>query len=585
MDMGSLEETGRDEHHKNIAHELGERIKELTVLHSTASIFQKHEDVAKLLMEIVSILPMAWQYPEVTAARITYDEASYESQYFAHTAWRQSAGFATADGKKGIIEIFYLEEKPPESEGPFLAEERNLINSLAEMIRIYLDRKHANDALLESEERFRETFERAAVGIMHVDIDGTILRANSKYCDILGYAGGELIGRRFRDITCHVDVDRDLEYMGKLVAGRIHTFSFEIRFIRKNARALWANQTVSLVRGPRGEPKYFIFVVEDISDRKQVEADKKKILHDLGERVKELTAMYGAMEILQQQKTVPELLQDVVVILPDAWQYPEISAARITFGGTEYSTANFRETDWSQIAAFSTYDAMDGFVEVVYLDERPDEAEGPFLEEERDLIDSIAELLRSFLNRKTAEKALVESEKLYKTLAEAAHDMIYMIDGSGRFIFFNDFAGEVMGDDPEELIGKTGSDVYPPEVAERHELHERHVWESAEPVYFEEYTPFPHKSLWTGTWLVPVENENGEIASLMGIVRDIDSRKKAEEAMLRCERDLARSGRIGASIGYLEQAYRAQDAKKEKELISRAIEELERLLRRPDRDE
>lgn len=525
----------------SLLHRLGERVKELTALHTTAKIFQKQSTVPELLQEVVSILPAAWQYPCLTAARITFHGIEYKTQNFAVTPWRQSADFTTTDSKPGTIEVYYLDEMPQEAEGPFLAEERNLINSLAEMLKTYLDRKLAEDALQESEERFRATFEQAPVGITHVGLDGRFLRANRKFCDIIGYSFEELVGRKFQDITCIYDIESEAEYKDKLMMGRVHTYTIEKRDIRRDGTPVWVSQTVSLVRGPSGGPKYFIFVMDDIGDRKRAEAERKKLLHDFNERVKELTSMYRTMEIVQQQKTAPELLQEIVGVLPDAWQYPEITGTRIVFEGQEYKTPNFVETEWSQSAPFHTYDALEGFIEVVYLEERPEEAEGPFLAEERNLIDSLANLLRSFLNHKMAEEALRESEKLYRTLAEAAHDMVYIIDDRERIVYFNNYAAEILGENPHEHVGKKARDLYLPGEAERHESNERQVWATGEPVYFEEYTRFPSRSLWTATWLVPIKGENGETTSLMGIVRDVDARKRAEEAVLNAEKELART--------------------------------------------
>ena len=332
---------GADEGRERLLHQLGERVKELTALHSTASIFQQPKPIADLLQEIASILPPAWQYPEITTARITYDGQEYRTRGFRESPWRQVAGFVTSDGKTGSIDVFYVEEKPPEAEGPFLAEERNLINSLAEMLHIYLDRKLASDGLLESEERFRITFEQAAVGIIHVAPDGRILRANRKFCDIIGYSYDEIIERTLQDITCIHDVPSEAENRDKLMASRIHAYAIEKRNIRKDGKPVWVNETVSLVRLPSGEPGYFIIVLEDITDRKQSESERRRLVHDMQERVKELTAMYRTMEILQQRKPVPELLQEVVAILPDAWQYPEITAARIRFDDRDYVTPNY----------------------------------------------------------------------------------------------------------------------------------------------------------------------------------------------------------------------------------------------------
>jgi PAS domain S-box-containing protein len=555
-----------DEGRERLLHRLGERVKELTALHSTASIFQQPKPVEELLQEITSILPPAWQYPEVTTARITYDGREYRTRGFRESPWRQGAGFATADGKTGSIDVFYVEAKPPEAEGPFLAEERNLINSLAEMLRIYLDRKLASDALLESEERFRITFEQAAVGIIHVAPDGRILRANRKFCDIIGYSYGEISERTLQDITCIHDVPSEAENRDKLMASRIHAYSIEKRNIRKDGKPVWVNETVSLVHLPSGEPGYFIIVLEDITDRKQSESERRRLVHDLQERVKELTAMYQAMEILQQPKPVPDLLQEVVSILPAAWQYPEITAARIRFDDRDFTTPDFAASEWRQKARFTTYDAFDGFIEVAYLEERPEEDEGPFLAEERNLLESLARALKGFLNRRKAESALVASESLYHTLADAAHDMVYMKDGDGRFTYFNRYAEDILGEDPDDLIGKRNADIYTPGVAARHDAHEEKAGKLGSPVYFEELTRFPHRCLWTANWLVPVKGDDGQTTSMMCVVRDIDGRKHAEQTLLKAEEGLEELSQL---------ALNARGARDE---IERAISLIERMM-------
>jgi PAS domain S-box-containing protein len=125
--------------------------------------------------------------------------------------------------------------------------------------------------LEESEERFRATFEQAAVGIAHVGLDGRWLRVNRKLCDVVGYAPDELMGLTFQDITHPDDLQADLAQVRRLLAGEIGTYSMEKRYARKDRSLAWANLTVSLVRTPAGQPKYFISVVEDITEKKQVQ--------------------------------------------------------------------------------------------------------------------------------------------------------------------------------------------------------------------------------------------------------------------------------------------------------------------------
>ncbi len=125
--------------------------------------------------------------------------------------------------------------------------------------------------LEESEERLRATFEQAAVGIAHIGLDDRWLRVNRKLCDIVGYRPDELLALTFQDITHPGDLEADLAQVQRLLAGEIETYSMEKRYFRKDRSLVWINLTVSLVRTPQGQPKHFISVVEDISEKKQVQ--------------------------------------------------------------------------------------------------------------------------------------------------------------------------------------------------------------------------------------------------------------------------------------------------------------------------
>jgi PAS domain S-box-containing protein len=132
--------------------------------------------------------------------------------------------------------------------------------------------KQAEEAARESEGRFRATFEQAAVGMALVAPDGRWLRVNRKLCDFVGYSHEELMGLTFQDITHPDDLETDLAHVRQMLAGAITTYAMEKRYIRKDRSLVWINLTVALVRTPQGQPDYFISVVEDISEIKQVEA-------------------------------------------------------------------------------------------------------------------------------------------------------------------------------------------------------------------------------------------------------------------------------------------------------------------------
>jgi hypothetical protein len=145
------------------------------------------------------------------------------------------------------------------------------------------ERHRTGEQLRESEARFEATFEQAAVGIAMVAPDGRWLRVNRKLCEIVGYRQEELLARRFQDITHPDDLDADLEYVRRMLAGEIGNYSMEKRYLRKDGGIVWINLTVALARKRDGAPDYFISVVEDIQARKQAEAALKESAANLKE--------------------------------------------------------------------------------------------------------------------------------------------------------------------------------------------------------------------------------------------------------------------------------------------------------------
>ncbi|MBL0038035.1 MAG: EAL domain-containing protein [Nitrosomonadales bacterium] len=121
----------------------------------------------------------------------------------------------------------------------------------------------------QSEQRFRATFEQAAVGIAHVGLDGRWLRVNHKLCLITGCTEEELLTHDRPSITYPDDMSDELDSMQQLLAGEVPSSTKEIRYVRKDGSLVWVNLTCSLTRTSTGEPDYFIEVIEDITARKE----------------------------------------------------------------------------------------------------------------------------------------------------------------------------------------------------------------------------------------------------------------------------------------------------------------------------
>ena len=141
-------------------------------------------------------------------------------------------------------------------------------------------------------------------------------------------------------------------------------------------------------------------------------ASNGTMIHELKERVKELNCFYRITKIVRNSKlSTDEALQEVVKVIPPAWQHPAYTCARITLNGREFQTENFQKTQWVLGSDIAIDDTKIGILEVYYLEECSLENEGPFLTEERKLIDAIADLLGKFIEERRMKEELEQSRK------------------------------------------------------------------------------------------------------------------------------------------------------------------------------
>jgi len=163
----------------------------------------------------------------------------------------------------------------------------------------------------------------------------------------------------------------------------------------------------------------------------------------LAERIKELTCLYGIAQIAGEPGiSLVEIIQRIVEILPPAWQYPQIACARIALDGASYTTAGFRECGQKQTAEIIIGGASRGVVELIYLEQEPDLDEGPFLKEERSLIDAVARQVALVIERREAEE---DKLKLYAQLRHADRLATIGMLAAGVAHELNEPVGNILG--------------------------------------------------------------------------------------------------------------------------------------------
>jgi len=270
----------------------------------------------------------------------------------------------------------------------------------------------------------------------------------------------------------------------------------------------------------------------------EIQKALRRYSSDLEERVKELACLYSFSRLVERQDMDPgQVMQKTVEIIPPGWHYPEITCARIIYRDDEYRGVGFEVTPWALAQEIKVYGGTAGAVEVYYREHRPDEDEGPFLKEERVLIDAIAEGLGSMIEHRSMEEALRESEEKYRLIYDFTGEAIYTYDTELRLIGVNKMACELIGYSEEELLGRNTLElgILHPDDIERTMADIQRLYQGE---VVNDELRFIRKD---GTVAIgdvtgaPLYDREGKVIAFTNVARDVTEAKIAEEALLESE--------------------------------------------------
>ena len=177
------------------------------------------------------------------------------------------------------------------------------------IVRDVTERKRAEEALRESEERFRGIFEHAGTGIAISDMQGQFQSCNPAFSAMLGYSEEELRKLSVSDLQHPDDRDMNLDEAKRLVTEKIPSFEISSRYLDKDGRVVWAHKRVSLLRDAAGKPTSIIALVTDITERKHSEERIKLLVSELNHRSKNFLTLVLAIA-RQTVATTPDDFMD-----------------------------------------------------------------------------------------------------------------------------------------------------------------------------------------------------------------------------------------------------------------------------------
>jgi PAS domain S-box-containing protein len=267
----------------------------------------------------------------------------------------------------------------------------------------------------------------------------------------------------------------------------------------------------------------------------------------LEERVKEVKCLYAISSLVAKPgEYIEKVLQDAVGLIPQGWQYPDVACARISFEGQKFITSNFRKTVWKQSTDIALTGEAVGKVEVFYLEERPACDEGPFLKEERELIDDIARQLGVMIQR---EKAEWERERLLSAI-EQAGEMIVITDSQGDIQYVNPAFNRTTGYNRQEALGQNPRLL---KSGQQDQAFYRNLWQTISGGRFwqgrmvnkrKDGTLFTEEAT-----ISPVRDASGPIVSYVAVKHDITEQLKLE-AQLQQAQKLESVGRLAGGVAH-----------------------------------
>jgi signal transduction histidine kinase/CheY-like chemotaxis protein/PAS domain-containing protein len=252
-----------------------------------------------------------------------------------------------------------------------------------------------------AEVRLRLALEAGKIGLWEQDPVTRSFRADARLLGLYGFVD-DGAGVAYEDWAARVhpeDLPELKAKIDRLRHGALREARADYRALCPDGTELFISSAAVSLPDPSGHTERVVGVTIDVTDR-------ERLVRDLKERVKELGVLHRLAQIPHERHPSDRaLLQQVVNLLPTAWQFPDVCEARIVHDGTEVSTPGWRDSPWKQRAELSSNHGV-GHIEIVYTEARPAAAEGPFLAEERALLDSVAPMLARQLNLRSYHQGL-----------------------------------------------------------------------------------------------------------------------------------------------------------------------------------
>lgn len=430
---------------------------------------------------------------------------------------------------------------------------RNLVNQL-EHLNDELEAKVAARTveLRDSEERFRSMYEQSPLGISITDLEGRLTRINSSLSQLTGYSEAELLGKYYLDLVYPDDRPEAAQLFQHILHGGQQQTVSEKRYLTKAGDEVWVSVTRATIRDRQGQPAYFIGMVQDIRDRKHLEAERHQ----------------AQLELQAQQEFLQRVIDSVpsCIFVKDAEGYIQVinQATVELYDTTVEATLGKRVTEFDSRLSSAQRDIFNLEDQTVVQTGQPLVKQDyivthnqqtrwyqtmlkPFVDCQGQVQGLIGNSV-DITDRKLAELALQESETRYRQIVETAGEGIWMIDADDKITFANDRMAQLLGTTVNTLMGRTLFDFMDEDGKRLAEGHLAHRHPGIDEQHDFKFKRMDGSDLWAIIETTPIQGADGHYQGTLGMVTDITDRKRIETQLRNLSDRLSlaiKSGAIG----------------------------------------
>lgn len=440
-----------------------------------------------------------------------------------------------ADGTWRILEI--RGKKASLDEGPSL-----ILNC-----RDITEQKNAAEALRAADQLKQKAFANLNDSLFIIEAESKkVIECNQATCQIFGYGREEIIGNTTDFLFVNPDaVEEFRQFFYPIMEQKGLMSHFEFQMKRKDGTIFPTDHSIIPLEDSKGNRTGWVGIIQDITSRKlaekisvwELEQQKQQAEAALQHSESKFQNLFSGMMDAFFSTDMDGKIQDFnpafslmlgyepdelmgktrISLLPENWHVLErkvISDEVIALGYSEVHEKEMLRKNGEII---------------------PVEIRTFTMTNERGERAGMWSIVRDIRRRKKMETNLQRSEAMYRTLAEASKDMIFIIDVRDHVQYVNSYAASIYGMPPEEMIGQPRSKFFGSTDVVRQENSLKQVFQTGQPFYTETQTTFPRGEAWLSTWLVPMKTPGGEITGMLGVSRDITEKKIIEQKLQRSE--------------------------------------------------